>query len=88
MKTLADAGHEVTVIAPHQRAERFKSLKIIDSRLNKSEVNVRFANRDYRKMSWLEYVQMFTETMETDCYNTFQIKEVQASTYYCLFKFR
>lgn len=81
MKSLADSGHEVTIIAPFQHAEPYKNMKIIDSRLNKSEVNVRFANRDYRKMSWLEYVQMFTETMEIDCYNTVQIKEVRASTF-------
>lgn len=81
MNSLADAGHQVTVIAPFQHADRYKNLRIIDSRLNKSEVNVRFANRDYRKMSWLEYVQMFTETMQIDCYNTVQLREVQVSVF-------
>lgn len=81
MKSLADAGHEVTIIAPFQHTEPHRNIKFIDSRINKSEMNVRFANRDYRKMSWLEYIQMFTETMEVDCYNTVQIKEVQASTF-------
>lgn len=80
MKTLADSGHNVTMICPFTEVEPSNNMKIVDHRINStSELKSRFSNSDFLKTSVLKHWQNAKKHLTQDCEDFINSPKIQVS---------
>lgn len=81
MRTLADAGHRVTVASPIPPKNADEVYEFIDTRIDKSKItigsNVTWSYMDTKRMSWAQILILMSEMNEQNCKHVLDMREIR-----------